>query len=59
MTVKTKSRRPREGEDPATELTRAGSLIGYVQFADVVGRGEPGSGGIDWPAAPSRLLKRH
>jgi hydroxypyruvate isomerase len=40
-----------EGEDPATELKNAGSLIGYVQFADVVGRGEPGSGSIDWPAA--------
>ena len=33
----------------------AGSLIGYVQFADVVGRGEPGSGGIDWPAALKTL----
>jgi hydroxypyruvate isomerase len=44
-----------EGEDPATELANAGSLIGYVQFADVVGRGEPGSGSIDWPAALNTL----
>lgn len=44
-----------EGEDPATELSNAGSLIGYVQFADVVGRGEPGSGSIDWPAALNTL----
>ena len=44
-----------EGEDPATELANAGSLIGYVQFADVVGRGEPGTGSIDWPAALNTL----
>ena len=44
-----------EGEDPATELATAGELIGYVQFADVVGRGEPGSGTIDWPAALKTL----
>lgn len=40
-----------EGEDPAAELDNAGALIDYVQFADVAGRGEPGSGGIDWKAA--------
>jgi hydroxypyruvate isomerase len=44
-----------EGEDPATELANAGSLIGYVQFADVAGRGEPGTGSIDWPAALNTL----
>ena len=44
-----------EGEDPAVELARAGSLIGYVQFADVVGRGEPGSGSIDWRSALATL----
>ena len=44
-----------EGEDPAAELANAGSLIGYVQFADVVGRGEPGSGSIDWSAALNTL----
>lgn len=38
-----------EGEDPETELTAAGGLIGYVQIADHPGRGEPGSGAIDWP----------
>ncbi len=40
-----------EGEDPATELANAGDLVRYVQIADVPGRGEPGSGGIDWAAA--------
>jgi hydroxypyruvate isomerase len=39
-----------EGEDPVTELANAGSLIRYVQIADAPGRGEPGSGSIDWPA---------
>jgi hydroxypyruvate isomerase len=39
-----------EGEDVATELANAGSLIRYVQVADAPGRGEPGSGGIDWAA---------
>jgi hydroxypyruvate isomerase len=48
-----------EGEDPATELDNAGSLIGYVQFADVAGRGEPGTGGIDWPAALNALRMAH
>lgn len=37
-----------EGEDPATELANAAGLVDYVQIADVPGRGEPGSGGIDW-----------
>ena len=40
-----------EGEDPATELANAGDLVRYVQIADVPGRGEPGSGGLDWAAA--------
>jgi hydroxypyruvate isomerase len=39
-----------EGEDPATELANADGLVDYVQIADVPGRGEPGSGGLDWPA---------
>jgi hydroxypyruvate isomerase len=39
-----------EGEDPATELAAGAGLIRYLQLADVPGRGEPGSGGIDWPA---------
>ena len=40
-----------EGEDPAVELAGAGELVKYVQIADAPGRGEPGSGSIDWPAA--------
>jgi hydroxypyruvate isomerase len=44
-----------EGEDTATELTNAGKFIDYVQVADVAGRGEPGSGNIDWPAALKTL----
>jgi len=39
-----------EGEDPATELANAGGLVDYVQLADVPGRGEPGSGAVDWVA---------
>lgn len=39
-----------EGEDPATELANARDVIRYVQVADAPGRGEPGSGAIDWPA---------
>ncbi len=37
-----------EGEDMAAELANAGDLIGYVQLADHPGRGEPGSGSLDW-----------
>ncbi len=37
-----------EGEDTAQELANAGSLIDYVQIADAPGRGQPGSGSIDW-----------
>ncbi|WP_433364606.1 TIM barrel protein [Actinoplanes sp. CA-142083] len=37
-----------EGEDQATELANAGGLVHYVQIADVPGRGEPGSGDVDW-----------
>ena len=39
-----------EGEDPATELANAAGLIDYVQIADSPGRGEPGSGDVDWAA---------
>lgn len=39
-----------EGEDMAAELENAGSIVTYVQLADAPGRGEPGTGGLDWPA---------
>ncbi len=39
-----------EGEDTAAELANAGDLIRYVQLADAPGRGEPGTGSIDWEA---------
>jgi hydroxypyruvate isomerase len=44
-----------EGEDPATELADAGAIVKYVQIADAPGRGEPGTGSIDWPAALATL----
>lgn len=37
-----------EGEDMAAELENAGALVTYVQLADAPGRGEPGSGSLDW-----------
>ena len=44
-----------EGEDAATELANAGGLVRYVQIADAPGRGEPGTGGIDWQASLALL----
>jgi hydroxypyruvate isomerase len=44
-----------EGEDPATELANAAGLVDYVQIADAPGRGEPGSGSIDWEAQLATL----
>jgi hydroxypyruvate isomerase len=32
----------------AAELANGGELIKYVQLADAPGRGEPGSGSLDW-----------
>ncbi len=37
-----------EEEDMAAELENAQNLVAYVQLADAPGRGEPGSGGLDW-----------
>lgn len=38
-----------EGEDPAVVLPRAIHLVDHIQIGDAPGRGEPGSGTIDWP----------
>lgn len=37
-----------EGEDPAAQLAEHIGLIEHIQIADAPGRGEPGSGGLDW-----------
>ncbi|WP_271984157.1 TIM barrel protein [Pseudoclavibacter terrae] len=37
-----------EGEDMAAELANAGDIVKYVQLADAPGRGEPGTGSLDW-----------
>ena len=37
-----------EGEDPAIVVPQVAGLIEHVQIADAPGRGEPGSGGVDW-----------
>ncbi|GAA0248429.1 TIM barrel protein [Cryptosporangium japonicum] len=44
-----------EGEDPAAVLADAGALVKYVQIADVPGRGEPGTGAIDWASSFATL----
>jgi hydroxypyruvate isomerase len=36
------------GERPESVLAGRGNAIGHVHVADVPGRHEPGSGGIDW-----------
>jgi hydroxypyruvate isomerase len=40
----------RMGEDVPAALVRLGRRLGHIQFADVPGRGEPGSGALDWTA---------
>lgn len=37
-----------ENEDMAVELRGAAHVLAYVQLADAPGRGEPGSGELDW-----------
>jgi hydroxypyruvate isomerase len=39
-----------EREDPADVLPQVAHLVEHIQIADAPGRGEPGSGKIDWPA---------
>ncbi|HET9630401.1 MAG TPA: TIM barrel protein [Novosphingobium sp.] len=46
-----------EGENPEEVLSAYVHLVDHVQIADAPGRGEPGSGAIDWPASLS-LLER-
>ncbi|NMN06436.1 MULTISPECIES: TIM barrel protein [unclassified Novosphingobium] len=46
-----------EGEYPAKELPRVIHLTDHIQIGDAPGRGEPGSGTIDWPAQLA-LLKQ-
>ena len=53
-----------EGEDTAGSSEQIAGAIGHVQVADFPGRGEPGSGKIDWnekagPAARQRLCRGH
>ena len=38
-----------KGDDPAEILRRLRPIIRHVQFADVPGRGEPGSGTVNYP----------
>jgi hydroxypyruvate isomerase len=40
-----------EGENPQEALAAAMHQVVHVQVADAPGRGEPGSGKIDWPGA--------
>lgn len=46
-----------EGEDPAQILPGIIDVVAHVQIADVPGRGEPGSGTIDWPVTLEQLGK--
>lgn len=44
-----------EGENPDEALAAAMHQLAHVQIADAPGRGEPGSGKIDWPEALARF----
>jgi hydroxypyruvate isomerase len=48
----------RSGEDPLAELERHWPLVEHVQIADVPGRGEPGTGDIDFAAVFALLDRR-
>jgi hydroxypyruvate isomerase len=39
-----------EGEDPAQQLAQHIDIIEHIQIADAPGRGEPGTGSLDWSA---------
>jgi hydroxypyruvate isomerase len=43
------------GEELVSAVHRAGEYIGHVQFADTPGRGEPGTGTIDFPSVLEAL----
>lgn len=45
----------RQGLDPANCIRQLGARIGHVQFADCPGRGAPGTGNLDFPAALTAL----
>ncbi|SDO69291.1 hydroxypyruvate isomerase [Klenkia soli] len=44
-----------QGEDATLALKGAADVIAYVQIADAPGRGEPGTGDIDWAARLGEL----
>ena len=45
----------RQGLDPAACMRQLAGRIGHVQFADCPGRGAPGTGNLDFPAALAAL----